>query len=269
MEGEKAQKTVHNVEGNEEMAERTMIDTHMHIIPGVDDGSLNLDMSKSMLLMAYIQGIRAVFATPHSTAFVLHGRQVQEQFLALKHTVQALPFPLQMPLFLGCEVRCEREQMAGTLELLQNGIFPSMNGTRYVLTEFRTSVSFQDARDITTWLRQEGWRPVLAHVERYPALFEEGGIEQLCQDGCFFQINACSLADEPDHQIMLRARRLLAEGKVSFLGSDAHRLNHRPPSVERGLHYLYDHCAKDYADAVAFLNAEKLFQMGPVVSKDT
>ena len=50
--------------------ELRMTDIHMHIIPGVDDGSFTMDMSKSMLFLSYVQGGRAVFATPHSSAFL-------------------------------------------------------------------------------------------------------------------------------------------------------------------------------------------------------
>ena len=49
--------------------ERKMIDIHMHLIPGVDDGSEDEQMALLMLLRAKDQGIRTVFATPHSSAF--------------------------------------------------------------------------------------------------------------------------------------------------------------------------------------------------------
>ena len=48
---------------------RKMIDLHMHLIPGVDDGAEDEQMALLMLLRAKDQGIRAVFATPHSSAF--------------------------------------------------------------------------------------------------------------------------------------------------------------------------------------------------------
>ena len=49
--------------------ERKMTDIHMHLIPGVDDGAEDEQMALLMLLRAKDQGIRAVFATPHSSAF--------------------------------------------------------------------------------------------------------------------------------------------------------------------------------------------------------
>lgn len=52
----------------------TMNDIHMHIIPGVDDGAYDMEMAKDLLLRAYMQGIRSIIATPHSSAF-FHNRE--------------------------------------------------------------------------------------------------------------------------------------------------------------------------------------------------
>ena len=82
-----------------------MYDIHMHIIPGVDDGSWDMDMSRTLLYMSYEQGIRKIIATPHNSAFVENGNQeVKERFLQLKDlTAKYLP---DMEIYFGCEVRC-------------------------------------------------------------------------------------------------------------------------------------------------------------------
>lgn len=236
------------------MGEYQMADIHMHIVPGVDDGSRTLEMSKAMLELAGRQGVRAVAATPHSFAFLNQSEPdfVRRRFQALREETAGA-----VRLILGCEVRCASSGIRGTLERLRSGELPSMNGTRYVLTEFDPTVRPDAAAAMTELLLADGWKPILAHVERYPALFVPGGIDRLTGRGCLLQINAYSLAEETDRGISSRARRLLAEGRVSFLGSDAHRLEFRPPSVERGLRYVYEHCEKAYADAVAFQNAGK------------
>lgn len=236
-----------------------MTDIHMHIIPGVDDGSFTMDMSMSMSVMAYMQGVHTIFATPHSSAFIHHQELVYRNFEELKKKIESTP--LGQRLFLGCEVRCEPVHMQDTLRCLKTGRFPSMNGTRYILTEFNTRVQPEDALQMAEQLQAEGWLPVIAHVERYPALFIDNTISQMMDMGCLLQINAHSLDDEPDEKVKEWSRKLLSEEKVSFLGSDAHRMNHRPPSVERGLAYLYEHCRREYADAVCFANAEKLLRL--------
>lgn len=245
---------------------RRMIDIHMHILPGVDDGSYDLPMSEFLLKMAYAQGVRAVFATPHSYAFALYPEEIRAAFASLQSRISAFPF--EMRLFPGCEVRCSPDRMDETLGALQSGALLSLNRTRYVLTEFSTRVTPPEALSMTRQLLDEGWIPVIAHGERYPALFA-GCAEELARSGCLFQVNAYSLDDEADSGTRERARHLLRGGLVSFLGSDAHRLDHRPPSVERGLAYLYANCSGPDADAIAFGNAERLLIAQPAGSAES
>lgn len=238
------------------MAQRRMIDIHMHLIPGVDDGAYDRSMAETMLVMAHMQGVRAIFATPHSSAFFYGHARVQEQFQALRSWLDATP--LDMGLYLGCEVRCLPDGMESTLTALRQGILPTLNGSRYVLTEFQTGVLPADAVRMTGRLLEEGWIPVVAHVERYPALFDGHTVRELTERGCLMQINAYSLEGESNEGITGAARGLLHEGLVTFLGSDAHRMDHRPPDVRTGLDYVYAACDRAYANAVAFGNAQKL-----------
>lgn len=242
----------------QQLSHRQMADIHMHIIPGVDDGSYDLSTSEIMVIMAYTQGIRTIFATPHSSAFLYDPPRVVAQFHALQERLASLPLDLR--LYLGCEVRCHRRTMHNILSALENGTLPSLNGTRYVLTEFKTSVLPEAAIHMTEQLIRNGWLPVIAHVERYPALFDGHAIPALTEMGCLLQINSYSLVKEEKEAVSARARQLLTEGLVTFLGSDAHRLDHRPPDVRDGLDYLYDHCDAPYADAVAFGNARRLLE---------
>ena len=100
---------------------------------------------------------------------------------------------------------------------------------------------------------------VLAHVERYSNLAnDDETLNTLLAWGCRIQINAYSLAEEPKPSTKAFARRLFDERKVSFLGSDAHRTDHRPPCVKNGIRYIYDHCDVDYANAVCYENAKLL-----------
>ena len=76
--------------------------------------------------------------------------------------------------------------------------------------------------------------------------------------GCLFHINVYSVFDEENEEIKRNAIKLVKEKRVAFLGSDAHRTIHRPPSVKYGLQFLYDYFEKNYIDQIAFGNAEKL-----------
>lgn len=237
-----------------------MYDIHMHIIPGVDDGSWNMDMSKQLLYMAYEQGIRKIMATPHSSAFEESEEEVKERFKQLQDTsVKILP---DMQIYLGCEIRCDRLCMDNVLEGLRSHRIPTLNGTGYVLAEFAAFIEPEEALECVKGLLDAGWRPVLAHVERYDNLLKEAGwIEKLQNAGCLFQMNVYSVYDEEDEGIKSNALSLMKEKRIAFLGSDAHRTIFRPPSVKYGLQYLYDHYDRKYVDQISFENAGRLLKM--------
>lgn len=237
--------------------DKTMIDTHSHLIPGVDDGALDPDMAACMLLQAYDQGIRTVFATPHSGAFHVDAAAVSEGFRRLRERAAFLLPDLRI--FMGCEVLCDSSHMDAVLRRLDSGQYPTMNGTDYVLTEFSQWVDGEQALKCVKALTQVGWKPILAHLERYEKLgFDLETADQFRQLGCLIQINAYSLQEEPKETIKAWARELVQRGWVTFLGTDAHRTYHRPPCAKSGLDWLYDNCSRDYADGVARENARRL-----------
>ena len=63
--------------------------------------------------------------------------------------------------------------------------------------------------------------------------------------------------EETDDRIRSFARKLLAEKRVTFIGSDAHRTTHRPPAVAKGVQYICENCDLGYVADVCHRNAEK------------
>jgi len=234
-----------------------MNDIHMHIIPDVDDGSWNLFMSLSMIEMAYKQGIRKIIATPHADAFQLVERKIVVEYAKLKSAIEK--FYPEMRIYRGCEINCRIGEMDRILDLLDANIYLSLNNTKYVLAEFSSLVEAQETIACMERLLDKGWIPVIAHIERYKNLFlEKESYKKLKEMGCKFQINAYSICEEEDERIKQITRYLLDKKYADFLGTDAHRTTHRPPSVEMGLGYLYSHYEKEYVDAIVALNAEEL-----------
>ena len=240
--------------------ERNMIDIHMHLVPGVDDGAENMEMALVMMIRAKQQGISQIIATPHSEVF----RYSKEGGkIIFKRLVDAAAKVCpDMKLYLGCEVYCETEIMDQVLESLNSGRYPTMNGTKYVLMEFSQWVYPENTVSCVEALVTAGYKPIIAHMERYKYLQDNMELVDRFRDlGALIQLNAYSLFDEMDNSIKNWARRLVQERKVDFLGTDAHRTYHRPPSAERGLNWLYKNVERDYADAIAWQNAE-LFLCG-------
>ena len=217
-------------------------DMHAHLLPGVDDGAVDMDMALGMLAMYQRQGVTDIMVTPHSYAFFEEAELAREQFRLLCEAAKA-HFP-EIRLYLGAEVLFTLWDLEENMDALRTGVLPSLSGTKYVLTEFfpdeRRTAILQTIRRLT----EEGWIPVIAHAERIrPALTDMTFVRELTDMGALVQINAYSLEKESDLTIRLTARQLLAEGLVDFVGSDAHRTYHRPPDVADGLRYIREHCS--------------------------
>ena len=232
-----------------------MVDIHMHVIPAVDDGSRSLMESLEMLRLAAGQGITAVIATSHGEAFDRgYDRLVRSRFDELKDTVKTeLP---SMQLYFGAEIFCSRYIIDKNISKLQRGIYPALNGTKYVLSEFSPWEEEEDAIYCLRTLQEAGYYPVLAHAERCNFV-NWYSIRRLREMNILMQINIYSIREEMSPQIRERAKMLLRNRFVDFTGSDAHRMNHRPPSVSTGIKYLYENYHRDYIDRILSGNARE------------
>lgn len=234
-----------------------MIDTHMHLIPGMDDGAEDMEMALVMMIRAKQQGISQIIATPHSEAFHFSkedGRVIFKRLAAAAEKVCP-----DVSLYMGCEVYCEANIMKQILELLNSGFYPTMNGTEYVLMEFSPWAYPENTIPCVETLLSAGYKPIIAHMERYKYLRDNMELVNRFRElGALIQLNTYTLFDEMDESIKNWARRLVLEQKVDFLGTDAHRTYHRPPSAEYGLSWLYENVDREYADAIAWENAQKL-----------
>ena len=240
--------------------ERKMIDIHMHLIPGVDDGAEDMEMALVMLIRSKQQGVAQIIATPHSEAFHFLMEDIRVTFQRLVDT--ATKICPDMKLYLGCELYCEAEIMEQVLELLDLGVYPTMNGTEYVLMEFSQWVYPKNTLPCVKTLVNAGYKPIISHMERYKHLQSNMElVDQFRAMGALIQLNAYSLFDEMDESIKNWARQLVQERKVDFLGTDAHRTYHRPPSAEYGLTWLYENVEREYADAIAWDNAQILLNV--------
>lgn len=231
-----------------------MIDIHMHIIPSVDDGAVDLQMAEAMLYMAMEQGVTDIIATSHSDAFLWNADKVKKNYEKLKELVWSKQLPVN--LYLGCEVYCDTYLMEKVLKGLADGTVPSMNGTKYVLTEFY-HINKKEALYCLNELLANNWIPIIAHAERYEAL-DMNFYENIKALGCLIQMNAFSIEEETKDAIRNKARALVEKGLVDFIGSDAHRSYHRPPAMCRGIDYLNRYYDKEYVERITWKNAQDL-----------
>lgn len=206
-----------------------LADMHCHILPGVDDGPVSMDESLAMLELEYQDGVRVVFLTPHyrEGMFETSREECRVQFAALKHQCSIL-FP-DLALFPGCEFHAclDMPQMAAREP------FYRMAGGDSVLIEFSASDEKFSIRSHIQRLIMEGFHPVIAHVERYPACRDIHFLTELKEMGALIQVNADAILGADGLGFLLFARRLLREGLVDMIGSDSHNTRDRAPHLGR------------------------------------
>lgn len=196
-----------------------MFDIHSHIIYGVDDGSQNEAGSLQLLEQARDCGTRHIFATPH--VLELNNRPswslIRERAQQLKALV---PTNASLNIYPGAEVEMSWDILAAYEE--EPGAY-CLNGSRYALVELPMFEIPSRAEDFWFELQLKGVTPVLAHPERYPALWRNP--ERLLswlKKGMLLQINGGSLNGRFGELAQQNAELLLANHLVSFIGSDAH-----------------------------------------------
>lgn len=234
-----------------------VFDVHSHIVPNVDDGSLNVDMSINMLRTAYKQGVRSIMCTSHDSCildtYIKNLNKLQKR--VIKENVD-------IKLYRGCEIYCDGNNTNEIINKLNSGNILTMNKTKYVLIEFNpceiANIILRCVKNICS----AGYIPIIAHTERYFELSMCSKYITLLQEyGCLFQINAYSIVNESDQEIKSFAIKLLNRKVVSFIGSDAHRTNHRNYIINDGINYIYNHYDSEYAKDVCYRNAQYMLNL--------
>ena len=220
-----------------------MTDIHCHVLPGVDDGARDMDESLDMLAIMYDEGIRNVILTPH-----YHGGHVQPHIDLLRQKLEELKKAAsdyenlaQMELYLGCELY----YYPSAVEWLSEGTVPTMADSRYVLLEFGYSMDKRMIEDGVTRVASAGYYPVIAHIERYRKIAGDlKAVDELIGRGALIQINSGALYD--DRRTRSFVKKLLKREMVHFVGTDAHDIRGRMPSLASESEYIARHFGEDY-----------------------
>ena len=207
-----------------------LIDIHTHILYGVDDGAKDINDSMGLLDEEREQGVDQVILTPHYGPKFGHPdtEVLREKFEAIRE--KAYKYYPEIQLYLGSELYYQQ----GTVSDLKQGKALTMNGTRYVLVEFATSDAYSHIYRAVQDFVYAGYIPILAHVERYKAVFGHvDKIVELIETGAYIQINAESLIGGIFDKRASFCKKIMKEGLVHFLGTDCHDFRTRRPNMNR------------------------------------
>ena len=217
------------------MPEFGLIDIHCHIIPGVDDGAESLEDAVRMLRMEYAQGVRKIIATPHyrKQYFETPAEILKRQFGPLKRAAAAAEIDIE--LYLGCEFHVNMDMV----EILKERETSTLAGSRYVLSEFSGNSEPSFIRERIYSLLSGGYRPVVAHVERYRAARDDISlIEEIKEMGALIQVNADNILGKEGFGTGRFCRKLLKEGLADFVASDCHGSERRITRLGEAFDYV-------------------------------
>ncbi len=201
------------------------VDIHNHILPGIDDGAPTIEESLQLIRRFKEIGIHDFICTPHIMNDY-YPNTPETIYAALEKVHSALA---QTNDFKGIKVRAAAEYMMDQhfMELLEGGDILTLKGN-YILIEMSYFQAPINLKEILFQLQTRGFKPVLAHPERY-AYFHSKDLskyQDLKDRGCLFQINALSLSTHYGTGIQKTAFQLLEAGMIDFIGSDTHREQH-------------------------------------------
>lgn len=209
-----------------------MIDLHSHILPALCDGSQNMETSLAMARLAVEDGTTHLACTPHiypgvyanSTATIAPVMQMLQAELDL----QGIPLTLVM----GADVHMVPEVMEG----LKQGRIPTLHGSRYFLLEPSHHVPVPYFLEQIENFLNAGYVPVITHPERLRWLDEHyQDFIQAARIGAWLQITAGAITGNFGPSAKKRAERLLLDNVVHIIASDAHSIEHRPPTMSAGV----------------------------------
>lgn len=195
-------------------------DVHSHLIPGIDDGVKTMEQSMSCIRQLADWGIQQVITTPHvsqdyypnDTATILQGRD------ALQARVDQEQIPVRI------EVAAEYMLDEAFLQRLDAAPLLSFGSARYLLIETGWLARPMQLDEMIFRIQTNGYKPVLAHPERYPYYINDlDGLAQLRDQGCLFQLNWMSLTGRYGSHVRTQARLILKNKWADFIGSDLHR----------------------------------------------
>ena len=228
------------------------VDIHCHIMPGVDDGARDEEMSLAMLRVAAAEGIEHVILTPHHKPGYrnVSAAGIVRRTKALQALCDAEKIPVA--LHTGCELYYYEE----ALPLIEAREIAPLAGSRYVLVEFYPAEPYTQIRNAVYALSGLDVRPVIAHVERYGEVVSDiTRVRELHDMGCLLQVNALTITGHYGRGLRSFAKQALKEGLISFVATDAHRLSTRAPHLKEAYRYVTAKIGAAYAQKIFYDNA--------------
>ncbi len=198
-------------------------DVHSHLIPGIDDGSPDLETSIRLIRGLIDLGYQKIVTTPHVNADIFPNTpaiiKAGEAAVTEELRKQGIDIPFHAAAEYLMDDRFSRQLANGEpfLTLKDN----------LVLVELSFAVPSINLRELIFDMQLKGYQPVLAHPERYLYFgANKGWYDRLREAGCWFQLNLMSFSGHYGPESRRLAEYLAKKEYVDLLGTDLHHDGH-------------------------------------------
>lgn len=199
-----------------------MIDMHSHILPGIDDGSRDIEETYKLLIEAYDVGFTKVISTSHYyLGYYEESEKTRKSYIdVINNNLQEMNYNIQI--CIGSEIFITND----IINLLKEHKASSINGTKYVLFETAFGTEPQNLKNVIYSLMSNNYIPIIAHPERYSYVQKNPNkLLELIDLGVLFQSNFGSIIGQYGKEAKKTVNLLLKNNFIHFLGTDAHRKN--------------------------------------------
>lgn len=198
-------------------------DVHSHLLPGLDDGVQDFTQALDIIRHFHSLGYRRLITTPHvmSDTYRNTSEGILSRLQELQHVLK------QAQIDVTVEAAAEYYLDEAVYRMLTDDVPMLTFGQRHLLFETNFLTEPFNLREFIFLANTKGYKPVLAHPERYLYLQNDlGKAEDLLDRGVLFQVNISSLTGYYSRPAQLAAQKLIDRGWVHLLGSDCHHQQH-------------------------------------------
>lgn len=198
-------------------------DLHSHLLPGIDDGSPDLETSLALISTLSQLGYDKLITTPH----IMQGQYPNDRSTILPAYERVNAALADRGIAVTLRAAAEYFLDPGLIEAIQNDEpLLTLSGEK-LLVEISFAAPPLQLHEFLYQLQMKGYEPVLAHPERYK--YYHGDLEQykkLMDVGCELQLNLLSFTGYYGKDVRKAALKLLDKQWAAYLGTDLHHGRH-------------------------------------------
>lgn len=223
-----------------------MIDIHSHILFSVDDGAKSIEQSIKLLEQAIELGYTHIVCSSHYYIDLYENKDYDRNFEILKEEIKNRN--LKIDIYKGNEIRVSEE----VFNKINN--INTINNSKYILVEITNRTMYQACKNSLKKFIELGYKPILAHIERYPSIKMKEFME-LYDMGVIFQMNIKTIGNLSE-----KISYLLTRGYIKVVATDSHNLEYRNYKLEKELTQLKNLVGEKSFDELTKINPQNILE---------